>query len=90
LAPPLIGRVADIGLKLKPMLTIVSNESLQTVVFIVEKNQMLENAEELRIELDTVIGQAAASGSIPIRSFTARSFCLHRGIARSFELRHAP
>jgi hypothetical protein len=58
--------------------------------FIVEKNQMLENAEELRIELDTVIGQAAASGSIPIRSFTARSSCLHRSIARSFELRHAP
>jgi hypothetical protein len=126
LAGPLIGRVADIGLKLKPMLMIVSNESPQTVVsysktwtaryaggrtsvirghtsfpetvcgdiliakdpealppgakrvetarlviqayaqsepyydqfldqFIVEKDQMLKNAEELRIELDTVI-----------------------------------
>jgi len=32
LARPLIGRVADIGLKLKPMLMIVSNESPQTVV----------------------------------------------------------
>jgi hypothetical protein len=32
LARPLIGRVADIGLKLKPMLVIVSNESQQTVV----------------------------------------------------------
>jgi hypothetical protein len=126
LVPPLIGRVADIGLKLKPMLMIVSNESPQTVVsysktwtaryaggrtsvirghtsfpetvcgdiliandpealppgakrvetarvviqayaqselyydqfldqFIVEKDQMLMNAEELLIELDTVI-----------------------------------
>jgi hypothetical protein len=32
LARPLIGRVADIGLKLKPMLVIVSNESPHTVV----------------------------------------------------------
>ena len=32
LAGPLIGRVADIGLKLKPMLMIVSNESPPTVV----------------------------------------------------------
>src|SRR6476646_10069178 len=32
LARPLIGRVADIGLKLKPMLAIVSNESPNTVV----------------------------------------------------------
>jgi len=32
LARPLIGRVADIGLQLKPMLAIVSNESQQTVV----------------------------------------------------------
>jgi hypothetical protein len=32
LARPLIGRVADIGLKLKPMLIIVSNESPRTVV----------------------------------------------------------
>ena len=126
LARPLIGRVADIGLKLKPMLMIVSNESSRTVVsysktwtaryaggrtsvirshtsfpetvcgdiliakdpdalppgakrvetaslviqayaqsepyydqfldqFIVEKDQMLKNAEELRIELDAVI-----------------------------------
>jgi hypothetical protein len=126
LARPLIGRVADIGLKLKPMLMIVSNESPQTVVsysktwtaryadgrtsairshtsfpetvcgdiliakdpdalppgtkrvetaslviqgyaqsepyydqfldqFIVEKDHMLRNAEELRIELDAVI-----------------------------------
>jgi hypothetical protein len=31
-ARPLIGRVADIGLQLKPMLVIVSNESLHTVV----------------------------------------------------------
>ena len=126
LAGPLIGRVANIGLKLKPMLTIVSNESQQTIVsysktwtaryaggrtsvirshtsfpdtvcgdiliaddpkalppggkrvesanvmiqgyaqsepyydqfldqFIVEKDQMLRRAEELRIELDAVI-----------------------------------
>ena len=33
LAGPPIGRVAEIGLKLKPMLMIVSNESPQTVVF---------------------------------------------------------
>jgi hypothetical protein len=32
LARPLIGRVADIGLRLKPMLAIVSNESARTVV----------------------------------------------------------
>ena len=32
LARPLIGRVADIGLQLKPMLAIVSNESAHTVV----------------------------------------------------------
>lgn len=32
LARPLIGRVADIGLQLKPMLAIVSNESPRTVV----------------------------------------------------------
>lgn len=32
LARPLIGRVADIGLKLKPMLAIVSNESPRTIV----------------------------------------------------------
>src|SRR5258705_4964031 len=32
LARPLIGRVADIGLKLKPLLVIVSNESPHTVV----------------------------------------------------------
>ena len=32
LARPLIGRVADIGLKLKPMLMIVSNESPHTIV----------------------------------------------------------
>ena len=32
LARPLIGRVADIGLQLKPMLIIVSNESPHTVV----------------------------------------------------------
>jgi len=32
LARPLIGRVADIGLKLKPMLAIVANESPHTVV----------------------------------------------------------
>jgi hypothetical protein len=32
LARPLIGRVADVGLQLKPMLAIVSNESQQTVV----------------------------------------------------------
>jgi hypothetical protein len=32
LARPLIGRVADIGLKLKPMLMIVANESPQTIV----------------------------------------------------------
>ncbi len=32
MARSLIGRVADIGLKLKPMLVIVSNESAQTVV----------------------------------------------------------
>ena len=125
LARPLIGRVADIGLKLKPMLVIVSNESPHTIVsysktwtvrhaegrttvrghasfpemvcgdiliandpeafppgakrvetasvvihayarddpyydqfldqFIVEKDQMLTNAEELLIELDAVI-----------------------------------
>jgi hypothetical protein len=126
LARPLIGRVADIGLRLKPMLMIVSNESPHTIVsysktwtalyaggrtsvirghtsfpetvcgdiliapdpealpprakrietaslviqsyaqsepyydqfldqFIVEKDQMLKNAEELWIELDAVI-----------------------------------
>ena len=125
LARPLIGRVADIGLKLKPMLVIVSNESPHTIVsysktwtvrhtdgrttvrghasfpetvcgdiliandpealppgakrvetasvvihsyarddpyydqfldqFIVEKDQMLKNAEELWIELEAVI-----------------------------------
>jgi len=32
LARPLIGRVADIGLKLKPMLAIVSNQSQHTIV----------------------------------------------------------
>jgi hypothetical protein len=32
LARPLIGRVADIGLKLKPMLVVVSNESPRTIV----------------------------------------------------------
>jgi hypothetical protein len=32
LARPLIGRVADIGLQLKPLLVIVTNESAKTVV----------------------------------------------------------
>src|SRR2546422_1006369 len=32
LARPLIGRVADIGLQLKPLLVVVTNESAKTVV----------------------------------------------------------